>query len=180
MYLHSHMFLCCSLILVLLMHAKCYCNDNFEFGKTLIIKEINLNIPSKSTIRLTQVPRGIILSVAQKELFEDNSIAISSKGKVLLAEIAKLLNSFDNACTIEAHTEEFYVKGGTANSYDWEYSVIRANNIANYLVKKYGVKSSRLFPIGFGYIMPFKDNVSDEIFYNNRIDFVIFDYTASR
>ena len=42
------------------------------------------------------------------------------------------------------------------------------------------VDSSRLFPIGFGEIMPFKGNVSPKNFTNNRVDFVIFDYTATR
>ena len=159
---------------------KSFCNTKLDSKKQYITKEINLNIPQKSTITFTQVPRGIILSVAQQELFYEHSTKITPDGELLLSEIAKLLKTFNNACTIEAHSEECYIKNENNRNCDWENSVIRANIIADYLVYNFGVKSSRLFPIGFGNIMPFKDNVSDKDFDNNRIDFVIFDYSANR
>ncbi len=148
----------------------------YEAKKQEIISEIGINIPPKSTIVYTKVPRGIILSVAQAELFDDNGLFLTHNGKTLLDEIAKLLKTFNNNCTIEAHSDD-----NTANPHAvWEYSIIRANIVADYLVGKAGVDSSRLFPIGFGNIMPFRDNVSTYDFYDSRIDFVIFDYSTSR
>ena len=179
MYSHNYVFLP-GVFLFLLLFSNCLCYADNEADRTIITDEIKLNIPQRDTIRITKVPRGIILSIAQQEFFEDNSTVISRNGKSLLKEIARLLDSFNNNCTIEAHTEEHYLINGLISDCDWEYSIIRANRIAEYLVKNNGIKSSRLFPIGFGYIMPFKDNVSENNFYNNRIDFVIFDYTAIR
>ena len=74
--------------------------------KPRIIEEIISDLPLKNTITYTKVPRGIILSVAQSELFEGNSDYISYKGKNLLKIIAEILDAFGNKCTIEAHTEE--------------------------------------------------------------------------
>lgn len=155
--------------------AKCL-EIGYEANKMEIINEIGINIPQKSTIVYTKVPRGIILSIAQQELFDNNSLILTHNGKKLLDEIAKLLKTFNNNCTIEAHSEKI-----PANVYAaWEYSIIRANIVADYLVKKADVDTSRLFPIGFGEIMPFRDNVSTYNFYDSRIDFVIFDYSTSR
>lgn len=153
---------------------------NFEAKKKDIIKEIDLTIPKRDTITYTQVPRGIILSVAQFEFFNEYNFILSKNGESLLDGIAKLLKTFDNSCTIEVHTEENILRNPNVADKDWEYSVVRSNVIADYLVKIAGVKTSQVFPIGFGNIMPFKDNVSKKDFYNNRIDFVIFDYSVSR
>jgi len=153
--------------------------NSFEAKKPFIVQEINLNIPNKSTITFTQVPRGIILSVDQSELFENQSCTITENGTLLLKEIAKLLENFNNNCTIEAHTEENILLNEAVNE-DWELSIIRANAIAEYFKNNTNIETSRIFPIGFGHIMPFKDNVAPKDFSNNRIDFVIFDYTANR
>jgi chemotaxis protein MotB len=120
-----------------------------------------------------------MLSVAHEELFDGNSDTISPNGQIILQYIATLLNTFENNCTIEAHTEERLSKTGIYKE-DWEISIVRANVIAHYLVEIHDIPSERVFPIGFGKIMPFKDNVSQEDFQDNRIDFVIFDYTVSR
>ncbi len=153
--------------------------NSFEAKKPYIIKEIKQNIPARDTITYTQVPRGIILSVAQTEIFDGNSDIISDNGQFLLREIAKLLTNFDNNCTIEAHTEEL-ILNNTVYKEDWEISIVRANAIAKYISTNLGVEPSRLFPIGFGKIMPFKENVAQLDFPDNRIDFVIFDYSVVR
>ncbi len=146
-----------------------------------IIREIVSNLPQKDTITYTSVPRGIILSIAQAEFFDNNSVNISESGKYLLKSIAEILGNFDNQCTIEAHSEESINRNRYLNSEDGEVSIVRANKIADYIVNELGISTDRIFPIGFGKIMPFKNTVDDTTdFPNNRIDFVIFDYTATR
>lgn len=152
---------------------------NYDAKKPYIIEEILYSIPQKDTITYTKVPRGIILSIAQSELFDGSSAYLSDNGKILLKYVARLLDTFNNNCTIEAHTEEI-LENGRIYKEDWEISIVRANVVANYMVYNLGISADRIFPIGFGKIMPFKDNVSEEDFYDNRIDFVIFDYTVSR
>ena len=156
-----------------------YSKIDFEAKKPFIIKEITQNLPQKDTIMYTDVPRGIILSISQEELFCNNSDEISIEGKLLLSCIAKLLKTFNNDCTIEAHSDEL-LSGDKIYRDDWEISIVRATKIAKYLSTNFGIENNRLFPIGFGKIMPFRENVAPINFSNNRIDFVIFDYTVSR
>lgn len=152
---------------------------NMDARKPEIVDEIVKIIPKKDTITFTVVPRGIILSVAQTELFDGSSDKISNCGKALLTKIANLLKTFDNKCTIEAHTGEL-IKDNKIYKEDWEISIVRANAIASYMVHSLDIESERVFPIGFGKIMPFKENVSQVKFPDNRIDFVIFDYVVNR
>ena len=57
----------------------------------------------------------------------------------------------------------------------------RANNIADYLIYCGKIPTERVFPLGFGELMPFKENVSNKITgFDKRIDFVIFDYEYER
>ena len=85
--------------------------SNFEAKKSFIIKEIQKKLPNKNTITYTEVPRGIILSIAQTEIFDENSDNISENGKILLLHIANLLNTFNNNCTIEVHNENIPYNG---------------------------------------------------------------------
>ena len=156
-----------------------YSDFDFEAKKPLIIKEINKNIPKKNSVTYTEVPRGIILSIAQEEFFDNNSDKISENGKILLSHIANLLNKFNNNCTIEAHSEERLTPDNIYRD-DWEISIVRASKIAEYLSKNFQIENGRLFPVGFGKIMPFRGNVAPKDFFDNRIDFVIFDYSVTR
>ena len=167
--------------LLLIFSGSMACCDTADFNaqKPCILNEIKAIIPQKNTIRYTQVPRGIILSVAQTEIFEDNSSKISPDGKILLKKIAELLKKFENDCTIESHNENSIIKSDTGEQ-SWETSILQATALADFLTNELGIESSRLFPIGFGEIMPFRDNVAPADFPDNRVDFVIFDYTASR
>ena len=167
-----------------LFTEQCFALNNqkfsdFEAKKPFIEQEIERSIPLNNNITYTEVPRGIILSVAQSELFEENSDKISQNGKLLLDKIGILLNNFENNCTIEAHTEEDLNIHGYYKT-DWEISIVRANKVADYLSKIIYHATDRLFPVGFGKIMPFKENVAHKEFSDNRIDFVIFDYTVKR
>ena len=154
-------------------------NVNFNAKVTYIIKSFKTTLPSKTTITYTRVPRGVIVSVAEKEFFSPNSTKSSENGKILLRNIASVLSSFNNKCTVESHTEEKLPQNSIYKE-DWEISIVRATAITNFITKCCGVDSERLTPIGFGDIMPFKGNVSAKNFSNNRIDFVIFDYSTTR
>ena len=155
--------------------------NEYEAKKNYIIKEIKNILPEKDTITYTSVPRGIILSIAQTEIFEENSTKISNSGAIILKYIAQILDKFDNQCTIEAHTEELLNSADNKYNADWEISIVRANKIADYIVNNLDIQADRIFSIGFGKIMPFKNTVDAKTeFPNNRIDFVIFDYTATR
>ena len=141
-----------------------------------IQKSFTNNLPKG--VVYTQVPRGLIISVDEKIFFEDCDDKINSESLHILDKIAWLLKKLPNYCVIEDHLQKEVCNDGLEN---WELSMMRASNIVEYLVKHQKVPQEQLFDIGYGEYMPFKDNVNPEINgLNNRVDFVIIDYTAKR
>ena len=57
-----------------------------------------------------------------------------------------------------------------------ELTIERAQNIAQYIVQTKLVLHGQIYAIGFGELMPFRDNVDYCDDMDNRIDFVIINY----
>lgn len=131
-------------------------------------------MPKISNIIYTKVPRGLIVSIDEKYFFDHDEVGIKESSLPILDSISGILNELQNFCVIESHTED---EGVVEN---WELSVQRASNIAEYLVKCGNLPNQRIFPLGFGEIMPFNDNVAPNGKMNNRIDFVIIEYEVKR
>ncbi len=143
-------------------------------------KRIEEVMPKDVNIIYTFVPRGLIVSVDESELFSENNIHIKCSGANILNGIAQILNEVKNDCTIESHTDGHLHTNGRYKT-NWEISMARANSIADYLIYCKKIPSERVFPLGFGELMPFKDNVSKiTTGFDRRIDFVIFDYEYER
>lgn len=141
-------------------------------------KRLEEVMPKDANIIYTFVPRGLIISVDESELFPHKSISIKCSGVNILNGIAQVLNEIDNDCTIESHTDSYSSTGYNSN---WEVSMARANTIASYFIYCRNLPTERIFPLGFGEFMPFKDNVSKTTAgFDRRIDFVIFDYEYER
>jgi len=157
-----------------------YMNVNFDTKASLAAQQFKEKLPlGSNSAAYTKVPRGLIVSIADEKFFQHNSAKLTDEGKELLNIIAGILKNFSNKCAIETHTDEI-PQEKTAYRESWEISIRRANVITEYLIKCCNINTERLYPIGFGEVMPFNDSVSSEKFTDNRIDFVIFDYSAKR
>lgn len=175
--------LSCLLLFAGICRANCvqtlYVSTTFDTQMIQIQNAFTQVLPQKETIVFTKVPRGLILSIAEEEFFSPLDYNIKPDGKQLLNSIILVLQELTNDCVIESHTDETIPHESEYN-YDWELSIRRANNIAAYIVKNGKINPSRVFPLGFGEIMPFKENVSPKGFQDKRVDFVIFDYEIKR
>ena len=156
-----------------------YISATFDSQINNIQNSFNQVLPKKDTIIFTKVPRGLVLSIAESEFFSPLDYHIKPSGKQLLNSIISVLQEFKNDCTIESHTDETIPEKSDFHQ-DWELSIMRANAIAGYIVKNGQIDPGRIFPLGFGEIMPFKENVSPKGFSDKRVDFVIFDYEIKR
>ncbi len=127
----------------------------------------------------THVPRGLIVSIDENVFFKPGHEKLRCSGLPVLDEISGILHEVGKSCVIEGHTEN---ADPSISSYkdNWELSLARANNITMYLMRCTKISPEKLFPIGYGEFMPFIDNVSNKARMNNRIDFVILYYEASR
>jgi len=171
----------------LILPQHCLAEDNLVYISTAInspvsqIKnKLDKIMPPNSNIIYTFVPRGLIISVDESHFFSGESIQIKCSGAEILNSIATILKDIENDCTIESHTEGHGNNSGAYKT-NWEISMARANSIADYLIYCCKLPSERIFPLGFGELMPFKENVSEkQLGYDKRIDFVIFDYEYER
>lgn len=131
-------------------------------------------LPLRCGIMYTKVPRGLIISIDEKCFFNHGEVRIRESSLDILDAISVLLAKLPNYCVIENHTEE-----QDCND-NWELSVARASNLAEYMIKYRKLPMEKVFSLGFGETMPFRDNVAPVKGMNNRIDFVIIEYEAKR
>ena len=145
-----------------------------------IKQELENSIPSDTKIIYTFVPRGLIISIDESHFFSGESIEIKCSAREILDNIADILGNIETDCTIECHTEGHSTNLGAYKT-NWEISMARANEIADYFIFCKKIPTERIFPLGFGDLMPFKENVSNKgLGFDKRIDFVIFDYEYER
>lgn len=133
----------------------------------------NLNLGD--CILYSTVPRGLIVSINSIVFFDDGKDEIKECSKEILNRIAQILKFIQNPCVIEGNTTKDTYTTSIYRS-DWEISMVRAERIADYLIKAGNLNHNQIRAIGFGEMMPFADNVSSEGNLNQRIDFVILNY----
>lgn len=133
----------------------------------------NLNLGE--CIIYTRVPRGLIVSICSTLFFEEGHDVILESSKPLLSKIAQLLKFLDKSCIIESNTAYNSVDKSDYTT-NWELSTVRADEIADYLIKVEKINPQKIQAIGFGELMPFSSNVSYKNNMDKRIDFVIINY----
>lgn len=137
-------------------------------------------LPESTPVVYTIVPRGLIVRVDEDIFFSGDSILIKKSSTEVLDAIISVLRQIGNNCTVESHTEGHDNTVGIYRS-NWEISMARANSITDYLVYCGKIPAARVFSLGYGDCMPFRDNVSaSKDGFDRRIDFVIFSYEYKR
>lgn len=156
-------------------------NRQVNYSNGLLIKKmLEASLPENTPVIYTIVPRGLIVSIREDVFFQGDSINIKLSAKDILDSIVYVLKEINNNCTVESHTDGHTNSGGNFDS-NWEISMVRANVVTDYLVICGKIPPSRVFSLGYGDIMPFKDSVSATMLgFDKRIDFVIFDYNQKR
>ncbi len=165
----------CFLIFVDCVHASdIYVSECTRQAESLFRQNVHID-----KMIFTHVPRGLIVSIDEKIFFDCGEEKLKLDGLPYLRQIADVFKQLDNNFVIEGHTKSINAPDGGYSS-NWELSLARANNITKYLMRCAKVHPKKLFTVGFGEFMPFSKNVSQNDDLDNRIDFVILDYKASR
>ena len=152
-----------------------YSEDIIALSVDRLEKFFSSSFPVRQGVYYTKVPRGLIISVDENLFFNDCNFELKDGAYYILDEFADLLKTLPNFCVIENHVQK--EPCGLEN---WELSMMRSSSIAEYLVKEKNVPSEKIFDIGFGETMPFRDNVAPKDGLDNRVDFVIIEYEAKR
>ncbi len=144
-----------------------------------IEKMFRSNVKPDGVIYFTYVPRGLIVSIDENVFFNKSQEKLKKSGLCVLNEIGAVLSKTNKSCVIEGHTESANPEISSFRE-NWELSLARAHSITMYLMRYLKISPERLYCIGYGEFMPYVDSVSQEGNMNNRIDFVIIDYSAER
>jgi len=110
----------------------------------------------------------IYVSFAEWLLFNDEQTNISEPGSSALRNLAKVLRqSNDLDVLVEGHADnkEQEVNGKDAS---WNFSLNRANMIANALIERYGLEPERIIVAGRGLYYPIASNQTEEGRSKNR------------
>lgn len=106
-------------------------------------------------------------------LFESGFSEILPRNRETLHKIAVLLKGISNAVIIEGHTDDIPMKKGT----NWELSLSRAVNIADYFSDKEGLQRNRFMTMGYGEFKPLVQNTDkDNRAKNRRIEINVMRY----
>lgn len=135
------------------------------------------SLPECKEIVYTKVPRGLIISVDEKIFFEECETEIKEDSYFILDILAEIIRELPNRFIIEDH-----IRYGCSGKLEpWEISMVRSSNLSEYFIKYKRLSNEQIFDIGFGELMPFKDNVTGAAApLDNRVDFIIIEYEIKR
>lgn len=130
------------------------------------------NLSSFDGIIYTIIPMGVVISMNGFLFYDEGSDKLKPCACKILDIVADLLDTAGKNCLVESTTapNAFNSSGYDSN---WELSLVRANNIENYLLKTRKVKQNKIRSNGFGEFMPFKKYQSTT---QERINFIIINY----
>lgn len=149
-----------------------------EITKTRSIEDfVKENLPNSENVIYTIVPRGLIISVATDFLFLEGSTEIHEEAYNFLYQIGSIVKYINKPCVVEGNA---LTQSDADILSNMELSIIRADEIVEFLINKNQISPNLLRSIGFGNMMPFYDNVSYKGHMDKRIDFVIFNYETER
>lgn len=122
---------------------------------TSLKKDVGMDDPDINI----NVEKGVIMiSIADNLLFKSGSYDVSDKAKIVLAKVAKVINSKpDFECMVESHTDNVPYKGAIILD-NWDLSVKRATSIVRVLQSDLGVSPKQLIPAGRSSYIPLVDN----------------------
>lgn len=128
---------------------------------------------SKGGIEVRRDERGVVISVADKFLFESGEARLLESARPVVDAAADAVKRFPNTIRIEGHTDNIPISNKEFRS-NWELSSTRAINVAKYFVKAHGIRPERISAVGYAEFKPFTSNNTPEgRAKNRRVDIVI-------
>ena len=142
------------------------------------VKEIENDIKEKlngnsDKLLLKSTPTGFIISVEQNMMFDNNN-CLSCEGCEILNFMAEIMKTSGRRWHIFCHDD-------SPNLYDALVKTsYQASKITDYLIDIERCLINQISPIGFGSMMPYKNFEVKDGNTNNRIDFIVEDFSFNR
>jgi chemotaxis protein MotB len=123
-------------------------------------ESISLEVGVTSTsdrVRMEYDSRGLVLRLAAKDFFAENSVEVRQEMLPLLDRIARVMSSTRRLVRIEGHADPTEKKPeGYPTS--WELSSARAAWVARYWLSRYDFEPRRIGVAGYGHYRPLADS----------------------
>ena len=118
-------------------------------------------------------PRGAVVRLGDKVLFESGSASLSQEGLDVLDQIALVLRHIDNRVVIEGHTDDIPTNGkGYATN--WELSTARATQVLRWLVQGRRLPAPRFSAAGYADTHPrFANDSPEHRALNRRVEIIV-------
>jgi len=117
----------------------------------------------------------VYVRLTDKLLFPSGSIVIDDRGKQVLTELAKVLNTQPEInIAVEGHTDNQKVRSLGQIKDNWDLSVLRSTSVVRFLTEQEGVDARRLIASGKGEFTPVDTTDTPEArSANRRIEIVL-------
>lgn len=134
-----------------------------------LIKDNNYN----NSINVEENERGVTIHILEDIVFASGSADLKATSKLVLHQIASIIQNLPNDVRIEGHTDNVPISSTVFPS-NWHLSVARALNTAYYLIKNEGLSPDKVSIVGYSEYKPIESNetVSGRA-HNRRVDLVI-------
>jgi len=126
-----------------------------------------------NTIIVKEDPRGIVINLSDKLLFEVGKADLSPAAKALLDDLATILFSSGKHIKIEGHTDNTPIHNERYPS-NWQLSTDRATSVIMHWISKHPEVATRLSAAGYGEYRPVASNATPEgRARNRRVDIIV-------
>lgn len=136
--------------------------------QSLLNAEMNQEIEDNE-LSITLAPRGLVISLPDRTLFESGGASLKPSARTRLARIAQILKSAagNRKIYIEGHTDSDPIRLSRWRS-NWELSTARALEVLHYFSDEAGLDSRQLAATGYGEYQPVSELSSPEDKAKNR------------
>ena len=143
-----------------------------KFGKTgeVSSKRAETMPPKVEGMVVEEGERGLVIRLGSRMLFKEGESTLTPDAYPALEEVAKILKKYPKKSIIV----EGYADNRGSKSFNLKLSRLRADSVANYLIKNCGIPSSQIAIKSYGEAKPIASNATSEgREKNRRVEIVI-------
>lgn len=111
----------------------------------------------EDVIKASYEQRGVTLDIKEKVLFDSAKADLKSGAKVILGQLATLLDELPNQISVEGHTDNRPITTVKFPS-NWELSAARSARVVRFFVEDQNLDAQKFVVVGFGQFQPSTTN----------------------
>jgi len=115
----------------------------------------------QADVNLDFVPRGLVLTIKDRLLFDSGKAELRNNSKNILNELAGLFGQLDHDISVEGHTDNVPTNR-TIYPTNWELSAARAISVVRFFTEEKHLPPEKFAAVGFGEWQPVAPNDTEK------------------